>query len=129
VAVNLHRTAVEALTAAMYEIVGVQRDGAPSEARLDEIERRQSMWEVEMEALVAAAAGKYEAANNAEARTRTMKRHYAKLVDPFNEESEEVTEAVPPGDAPGGETEGVQPVRVDVATNHKANALIRKWAR
>ncbi len=128
-AVNLHRTAVEALTAAMHEIVGVQRDGAPSEARLEELERRQSMWEVEMEALVATASGKYEAANNAEARTRTMKRHYAKHADPFDEESEEVPTALPPGDAPGGEKEAVYPLRVDVAANNKAARLMYKFSR
>jgi len=112
----------------MYEIIGVQRDGAPSEARLEELERRQSMWEVEMEALVATAKGKYDAANNSEVRTRTMKRHYEKLADPFSEEGEEVTEAVRARDALGGETARVLPLPVDVAADPKTQALRYKFS-
>jgi len=111
------------------EIANAQREKGPPTARLEELERRQAMWEVEMEALVATATGKYEAANNAESRTRTMKRHYEKLVDPFAEEGEEVAAALPASDAPGGEEEGVQPLRVDVAANHKAARLMYKFSR
>jgi len=104
-------------------------ENGPATTRLEDIERRQAMWEVEMEALVATAKGKFEAANNAESRTRSMKKYYEKNVDPFGEESEEVPAALPTGDALGGETEGVPPLRVDVAANHKANALMYKFSR
>jgi len=87
------------------------------------------MWEVELEALVAEAKGKFESANNSEARTRTMKKHYAKNVDPFDEAGEEVAAALPAGDASRGEEEGVQPLRVDVAANHKAARLAYKFSR
>lgn len=100
----------------------------PAVERLEELERRQAIWEVEMEALVASAKGTYQAANNAESRARTMKRHYDNLTDPFAEAGEEVADVVPSGDATRGEPEGLPPVRVAVAADHKALALRYKFS-
>ena len=119
--------AIEAVARSINRVADAQEDAGPAAARLEAIEKRQALWEVEIEALVAMAKGKLEAASNAEARTRTMKRHYEKNFDPLDIPSEEVETTVGPGDAPGGEVEEVQPLRVDVAPNNKANALMRKW--
>ncbi len=122
-------TAVVNLVDVLHVVIELQRRDGPSEARLEELERSRALWQSDMEALVATATGKYEAANNAEARTRTMKRHYERLADPFDEEGEEEPTAVPAGDVAGGEADGLLPLRVDVAPNHKALALRFKYGR
>jgi len=106
----------------------LQREAGPSEERLDEIERSRAMWEAEMEALVAQAKGTYQAANNAESRTRTMAKHYEKLSDPLDLEGEEVETPISERYAPRGEEEGLQPMRVAVAPDHKQNALRFKFS-
>lgn len=120
-------SSVNALNEVLQEVVSLQRETGPATDRLENLEKRQAMWQVEMEALVAEAKGKYVASMNAEARTRTMKKHYEKLADPFAEEGEEVDESVPSGDAPGGQEQGVLPLRLGVAPNHKAQALRYKF--
>lgn len=123
----------EKLTASLQELVhGVgllavaQSESDPSEARLEALEHSQAMWQVEMEALVAKAEGTLQAALNAESRTRTMKKHYEKLADPFDIEGAEVPETVPAGDAPGSQEERLQAMRLDVAPVDKKNTL-RKY--
>lgn len=95
--------------------------------RLCLLETEQKRWQAEVEALLLRAEGKLQAASNAEARARTMKKHAEKLTDPFDIEGEEGEEAVPEGYAPRSEEEWVQPLRVGVAPNHKANALRYKF--
>jgi len=114
-----------ALHRSVLEVAEAQRESGPSEARLDELERRQAMWQVEMEALVAKAEGTLQAALNAESRTRTMKKHYEKLADPLDIEGEEVDETVPGLDAARSEAERLQALRLDVAPADKKNALKR----
>jgi len=127
-ATKAHTLALEGVKAVLQDISNQLREKGPAAARFDELERRQAMWEVEMAALVATATGKYEAANNAEARTRTMKKHYEKLADPFRDEGEEDPTALSPGDAPRGEAEEVHPLHLDVAPNPKAQALRYKFS-
>jgi len=80
-----------------------------------------------MDALMLKADSTLKAANNAESRTRTMKKSYEKLLDPFDADSEEVEAADFRGYAPVSEEEGVQPVRVGVETNNKAQAMRAKF--
>ncbi len=80
-----------------------------------------------MEALQLKAESTYKSAGNAEARSRTMLKHAEKLADPFDEEGEEGEEAIRPEYAPRGEEEGLQPLRLDVAPNHKEAALRYKF--
>ena len=126
-AIDKHTRSLEAQYRILAVILEAQREKGPAEARLEEIERNQAMWEVNMQALVAKAEGTYQAANNAEARTRSMKKHYEKLADPFDIESPEGEEAVRQDDAARGEAERLQALRLDVAPNHKATALRYKF--
>jgi len=119
---------IQRLIIPVLELQRAMAEQGPSEKRLADLEQRQAMWEVEMEALVAAAKGKYDAANNAEVRTRTMKRHYEKEADPLTEPSEQVDASVPGGDVEGSEEDGVPPLRMAMApANSKTKALRHKW--
>lgn len=98
------------------------RAGEMSRDRLDELEQSRSIFEAEMMALVMKAEGQYQAANNAESRTRTMKKSYEKLIDPFEIDSEEMQEAPV---QPLGNDE--QPLPLELPPNNKAYALRAKW--
>jgi len=80
-----------------------------------------------MEGLLAKAEGKLKAASNAEARERTMRKSYEEI-DPFNQESIPLEAPTPGGDVEGGETDGLPPVRMDLAPNSKAYALRAKYS-
>jgi len=84
-------------------------------------------WEAEMEAQVLKADSALKSALNAESRSRTMMKHAEKLADPLDLEGEEGEEAIRPDYAARSEEEGVQPVRLDVAPNHRENALRYKF--
>jgi len=105
----------------------LHRERAPADNRLEELERSRALWEVKIEALVMEAKGSYQAANNAEARTRTMKRHYENA-DPLDIEGAPEQEVVPGGDGDRGAEEGLPAVRVDVAPDHKTIALRYKFS-
>jgi len=119
--------AVNGLSEHIRQARAVQAKSNPSEARLEELERSRALFEADMEALLMKAEGKLQAANNAESRTRTMKKSYEKLVDPFDLDSEEVEAPVSGGYAPLGEEEGVQQLYMDVAPNNKTRALRAKF--
>jgi len=110
-------------------VAELQREAGPGEARLEDLERSRAKWEAEMEALLIKADSTYKSAANAESRARTMVKAYEKELDPFPEDSEEELEqaAVLPEYARAGEAEGVQPLRVDVASDYKQNALRHKF--
>jgi len=123
-----------ALTEALHRLINclnalaaIQREQGPAEDRLDDLERSRSQWEAEVEGMLMKAEGKLQAANNAENRTRTMKKSYESLLDPLDLDSEEEPEALPGGYAPPGQEEGLQPVRVDVAPTFRQIALSRKF--
>ena len=126
--------ALERLAAGQTHFVRAQEDTRIGETRLRELEKlvtdldlERGRWEADVEATLLKAEGKLQAANNAEARTRTMKKAYEKFVDPFDPEGEEIEAAVLPDDAERGEEEGVPALRLDVAENNKAQALRAKW--
>jgi len=108
-------------------LAAIQREQGPAEDRLDDLERSRSQWEAEVEGMLMKAEGKLQASNNAENRTRTMKKSYESLLDPLDLDSEEEPEALPQRYAPIGEEEGLQPVRVDVAPTFRQIALSRKF--
>jgi len=111
------------------QIVVLQQMTAPSDERLEELERSRALWEVNMQALVLEAKGSYQAAANAESRARTMKRHHENA-DPFDTESPEgaEAEAVHLHHAPASEEESLHAMRLDVAPDHKAIALRYKFS-
>ena len=118
---------IDQLTHCIQELAKVMRDHGPAADRLEDLERNRAMWEVDMAALVADAKGTYHSANNAEARTRTMKRHYEKNADPFDVNGEEIPVAVQAGNAERGEGNGMPAVRLALATNDKTHAVRTKW--
>ena len=122
-AASVHR-----VTGRLDRVIELQKELGPAEARLEDLERGRSQWEAEMSAWQLRIEGKLKASNNAESRARTMLRASEKLVDPFDLDSPEEPETVPENDALGSEEEGLLPVRVGVATDHKANALRFKFA-
>jgi len=100
--------------------------------RLLELERSRGSWEAEMESLLLKADGKLKAQMNSEARERTLKRSYEKA-DLFDADGEDALQAerheLLPGDAPGSEADGMQPVRMELETvDKKALALRMKFA-
>jgi hypothetical protein len=127
VAVERLTLCIEGVFRVLEVLAETQRKQGPAEARLEELERGRSMWEVEMEALVAKAEGTYKAVNNAEARTRSMKKHYEKLADPFDIESPEGEGPVRESDALPSEAERLHALRLDVAPNHRQKALRLKF--
>jgi len=118
--------AIQSLTTAVQSLELAQAEDAPSEARLDDLERSRSLWEAQMDAILVKADSTLKSANNAESRARTMKRAYERL-DPFDEEGEEVETAVPSGHVENGEEQEVLPLRVDVAPTGKALATRLKF--
>lgn len=102
-------------------------------SRLDDLERSRALWEATMEAELLKAESQYKSARNAESRARTMA-----ASDEDNEgdlpSAEEIAAAyreagiVPPGDASGGEGDGVQLVRTGVeGESAKASAVRFKF--
>lgn len=104
----------------------------PAMDRLEALEHSRATWEAEMEGFLLKADGKLKAANNSEARERTMRKAYEAIADPFDPDSEE---GISPeqqhlrlGNAPPSEEEGVYDVPVGVeGEDWKARALRAKF--
>ncbi len=101
----LHRVA-----SALQAVAESQREYAPSDERLDELERTRSIWEAEMEAGFMKAESKYKAANAAESRARKQN----EKLDPFLEESDDLPEGIPPQYADFGPAETLPAMRPDL---------------
>jgi len=122
---------LRSLTSSLEQLVVAQQAHGPAMERLEALELSRHQWEAACEGLLLKAEGKLRAANNAEARERALKKTYEHLIDPFPEGGEQPEAAGPDAggnnDAPRGETEGVQPVRVDVAPSNKTLAQRAKF--
>jgi len=124
------RRAADALERLATGFSAAQRERvevAPLLERLVDLEQSRSMWEAEVEGILAKAEGKLKAAANAEARERTMQKRHEADLDPFSIDSDEVEALIPIDDVAAGEEEGLPPVRMDVAPDYKALALSRKF--
>lgn len=122
--------AVDSLVAVLRIIEATQRDAGPALDRLNAMELSRHQFEAECEGILLKADGKLKAAANAEARERQLKKSYERQFDPLNPESEEGPNhgtIVLDTDAPRGEAQGMQPVRLGVETNTKAHAVRAKW--
>jgi len=116
--------ALHRLSSTLQAVAESQREHAPSLERLDELERTQAIWEAEMDARMMKADSKYKAAANAESRTRKQ----LEKLDPFDDQSDEVQEGIPPEYALASEAEGMLDVRMDVAPlNSKVLATRMKF--
>jgi predicted nuclease with TOPRIM domain len=111
----------------LHELVELQAQLGTSDERLDALERDRSRWEAEMDARLLRADSTLKSAANAESRSRTMLRHAEKLVDPFDDNSEEGEAPVRGFDDPRSEENQVFQVPVGLAPNNKAEALRAKW--
>jgi len=123
---------VQSLAASLRDLAKSRREEGPASDRLDALELSRARFEAEMESYLLRAEGKLKAASNAEQRERHLKRTNEKLLDPFGADSEEELEEertdVQVGDAPGSETEGVPPVRLELeAVDGKALATRVKF--
>jgi len=120
--------ALETVAGVLMEGVEIQRGQGPALARLEELELSKAKWEAEMEAVLLKSEGKLQAANNSEARERTMRKSYEKFIDPLDEEGDEGFSGVRPGNGERSEGEGVLPLPVDLApVNRKAAAVNFKY--
>jgi len=120
--------AVEKVAASSSEAARKQTETGPLLERLNDLEMTRAKWEAEVEAILLRAEGKLQAANNSEARERTMKKHREKHLDPFDLEGAEEPQAIPSGDAPGSEVQGLQPLRLDLEKiDGKQQALRAKF--
>lgn len=115
------------LNASLDALLAAQREAGPAEDRLLELELSRAQWEADLQGLLSKAEGKLQAANNAEARERTMRKSYEKFIDPLDPDFEAEPETVQRVHAAPGQEEGLQPVRVDVAPDYRALALARKF--
>jgi len=126
------RRATDALERIATALNGALRANQASELpleRLLELERSRSLWEADVEGILAKAEGKLKAAANAEARERTMVKSYENELDPFSDDSEELQERIPPVDAEVSYQEEVQPMHLGVAPeSKKAYALRAKFS-
>jgi len=105
-------------------------DAAALSERIDGLELSRAKWEAELEALVLKADSTLKASNNSEARTRTMKKSYAHLIDDSEslgtpEIETELQRQLQDRDAEFVEAEELQPVRVAVAPSGKI--LATQW--
>jgi len=119
--------AIECLTSALEKTNSMREQGASVIERVEHLELTRAAWEAEVEGSVMKADGKLRAANNAEARARTMEKHVEKQLDPFGEEGEEIQERISARDVEGSEEDSMQPVHVAVAVNNKTRALRMKF--
>lgn len=124
--------AVNSLVAVLRMLETTQRDAGPALDRLNAMELSRHQFEAECEGILLKADGKLKAAANAEARERQLKKSYERQLDPLNPDGEEGPDhgtLVLDTDAPRGQAEGLQPVRVGLAPNTKAHAVRAKWYR
>ena len=121
--------AVQALAAALDDLVRIQRELGPALDRLETLEHSRHHFEAECEGMLLKADGKLKAASSAEQRERQLKKANERLSDPFDPDGEAVPEgvAVLRNDAARGEAEGVPPVHLALAPNDKTHAVKAKW--
>ena len=122
---------IKALVAVLAELHQAQQAMGPAVDRLGELEASRHQFEATCEGLLMKAEGKLRAANNAEARERANKKSYEHLLDPFPEEGVEpetpTRYASGNHDAPPGEAERLQAMRLDVAPSNKTLAQRAKF--
>jgi len=123
--------AVEGLSGVLAAAAEREKSLDPALDRLNALELSRHHFEAEVQGVLLQAKGKLQAANNAEARERQLKKSYERDADPFPVESEngEAAEGNPsPGfDAAASEAKGVQALRLAVAPNNKTLAQRAKW--
>jgi len=117
--------ALERIASGLHGAVRAVHENETSTLRLEELERSRVLWEADVEGMLQKAEGKLKAANNSEARERTMRKAYENELDPFDEDREELEAAIQDRDAEASYAEEVQPVRLGVETISKKQQALR----
>lgn len=122
---------VQDLVLVLGDLLQVQRDAGPAVDRITALELSRHEFEAECGGVLLKADGKLKAANNAEQRERQLKRSYEAIVEELGEAGGPGPGASPvlPDDAEAGKAERVPALRLDVAPDPKAAALMAKWGR
>jgi hypothetical protein len=79
-------TALQGIEKILETAIDGMSDGGDLDDRVGALELQRAIFEADMDGLVTRAEGKLKAANNAEARTRTMKRSYETYADELDED-------------------------------------------
>ena len=113
----------------LHEVSGRVADRAELVDRIEELELSRAKWEAELEGLLMKAESKLKASNNAEARTRVMKKSYESFADEGETEiAQEVFQHIPDGNVAPSRAEPLPAMHVDVAQNDKAGAVRMKFS-
>jgi len=117
----------------LHEVSGRVADRAELVDRIEELELSRAKWEAELEGLLMKADSKLKASNNAEARTRVMKKSYESfadegLTDRETEIAQEVFQHIPDGNVAPSRAEPMPAMLEDVAQNDKAAAVRMKFS-
>ena len=121
---------VERLAQSVEDLAGVQRSAGPAVDRLEALELSRHHFEAEVQGMLLKAEGKLKAASNAEARERQLKKSHESRLDSFPPDSQggdEEEHPVLPDDVAAGEAERLHSLRLGVAPNDKAHAVMAKW--
>jgi len=121
--------AMDRINQSLDALTQVQQDLGPARERLEALELSRVRFEAECEGLLLKAEGKLRAVTSAEQRERQLKRTNQRLADSLDLDGEMEPEgvAVLRNDAPAGQEEGLQPVRLALAKNDKAHAVRAKF--
>ena len=124
--------AITQLTEGMRELAQVQHKAGPALDRLEALELSRHQFEAEVQGTLLEAKGKLKGALSSEARERHMRKQNERDADPFPDDGEQVAEdgdTVQPIHAAAGEAERLSALRLDMARDPKAAALMGKWGR
>jgi len=119
---------LESIQASIERVIEQRRAGGDTIERLENLELSRHQFEAEVEGILLKADGKLQAANNSEARTRTMKKSYERFTDPLDPEHDEVEEAIQAGYVPRSQEQEVQPMPMDLEQQRKTLALMAKFS-
>jgi len=123
--------ALESISSSLVGLTSQRKEGGDLAERLEGLELSRAKWEAEMEALLLKAGGKLQAANNAEARARTMKRNYEDFFEDGGDDRGPEVEAEPlalsPGDGAASEANGLLALPLDVAHDERSARIRAKF--
>jgi len=122
--------ALQSVSKALDALVSSAHQGENASERLQSLELSRSVWEAEVEGVLAKAEGKLKASNNAEARTRTMEKSFEGFFeerDPHRPEAEGTGNGVPGDDEAYIEKEGMHVLSVGVARTPRQRLIRAKF--
>lgn len=119
--------AIELVAFRLGAIADRMDEAGPATERLEALETSRVRHEAEVEGILLKAQGKLKAASNAEARARTMLKHYEENFDEGDSNSPDIQDRVPYVDVGTGPEEGMPPLRLDLEEDDRSRLLRAKW--